>query len=386
MSSVTVEIVYRGIFQKNLAQRIARGIVLAARKEGKVGISFGRYGDSPERNGIPAKQFAIVAEDDLELQISMARYEPTEVDISIAVDDTLCKGVESWAWYGTQPINKLLHAGGLLLVTSIHAAETLLQWIHRQPYEYDIAIVKGPASFSGLWVYKEDHTEVRVLGTLARVAPQLFGLKSMEQAILQEWNDNLKVVSAKKAYERAVTRHVMPHEGNPTPVVEYEKPKYWEMQEGIVVKGIPVGKGFRGGEGGFQPERNPFFKKFTTRSMRPVVDFDKCVKCTLCWLQCPDSCFDITPEHLYDANMEACCGCGVCEAVCPVEQCITMVNETAFPDNTSQYEMWKQDGEAYRGWLQEKITQEKPVEQRSHGFRYRGQYQEEIAALQKEEA
>lgn len=97
MNPVTVEIVYRGIFQKTLAQRIGRGIVLAARKEGKIGISFGRYGDSPERNGVPAKQFAIVADDELELQISMARYEPTLVDITIAVDDTLCKGVESWA-------------------------------------------------------------------------------------------------------------------------------------------------------------------------------------------------------------------------------------------------------------------------------------------------
>jgi len=116
-----------------------------------------------------------------------------------------------------------------------------------------------------------------------------------------------------------------------------------------------------------------------------VVDFDTCVKCTLCWLQCPDSCFDVTPEHLYDANMDACCGCGVCEAVCPVEHCITMVSETAFLDNTSQYETWKQDPAAYKGWLQEKITQEKPLEERSHGFRYRGQYEEQIAAMQKEE-
>lgn len=385
MSSVTVEIVYRGIFQKTLGQRISRGIVLAARREGKVGISFGRYGDSPERNGIPAKQFAIVADDDLELQVSMARYEPSVVDITIAVDDTLCKGMESWAWYGVQPINRLLHAGGLLLVTSTQSPDTLLQWIHRQPYEYDLTIVKGPASFSGLWVYKEDHTDVRVLGTLARVAPQLFGLQALEQAILQEWDDNLKVVSARKAYDRATTRRVLPHEGNPDPVYDYEKPKYWEMQEGIVVKGIPVGTGFRGEEDGFQPARNPYFKKFTTRTMRPVVDFDKCVKCTLCWLQCPDSCFDVTPERLYDANMEACCGCGVCEAVCPVEDCITMVNESAFTDNASQYEAWKQDPQAYRTWLAGKIAEAKQLEHRAHGFHHRGQYAEEIAALQREE-
>ncbi len=46
-----VEIVYRGIFQKTLAKNIGRAIVLAAYAEGKPGITFGRYGDSPERNG-----------------------------------------------------------------------------------------------------------------------------------------------------------------------------------------------------------------------------------------------------------------------------------------------------------------------------------------------
>ena len=68
MGKVAVEVVYRGIFQKTLARNICRGIVLAARKEGKVGTSFGRYGDSPERNGIPAKNFAVVADTAEELE------------------------------------------------------------------------------------------------------------------------------------------------------------------------------------------------------------------------------------------------------------------------------------------------------------------------------
>jgi Pyruvate/2-oxoacid:ferredoxin oxidoreductase delta subunit len=112
--------------------------------------------------------------------------------------------------------------------------------------------------------------------------------------------------------------------------------------------------------------------------MRPVVNFDTCVKCTLCWIQCPDSCFDVTPEGLYDANMESCCGCGVCEAVCPVTDCITMVNEAAFDDNKSQWEMWRQDKDAYQVWLTEKIR-DRVTTERSHGFRYRGQYEEELA-------
>ena len=80
-----------------------------------MGTAFGRYGDSPERNGIPAKQFAVVADDELELEEHLAQYEPKDVDVTIAVDDTLCKGVESWAWYGLQPINKPTKAGGTLL-------------------------------------------------------------------------------------------------------------------------------------------------------------------------------------------------------------------------------------------------------------------------------
>src|SRR5216117_2814781 len=112
MAALICEIVYRGIFQKNLASRIARGIVLSARKSGRWGIAFGRYGDSPQRNGIPAKDFAIVADTNEELEQNMARYEPKHVDVTICVDDTLAKGVESWAWYGLQPINRLTVPNG----------------------------------------------------------------------------------------------------------------------------------------------------------------------------------------------------------------------------------------------------------------------------------
>src|SRR5215475_6766242 len=90
-ASWSVEVVYRGIFQKTLANRISRGVVLGARKDGKVGTAFARYGDSPERNGIPSKNFAGVATDEVELESSLARYEPASVDVSIVVDDTMCK-------------------------------------------------------------------------------------------------------------------------------------------------------------------------------------------------------------------------------------------------------------------------------------------------------
>src|SRR5579871_5301574 len=143
-ASWSVEVVYRGIFQKRLANRISRGVVLGARREGKVGTAFARYGDSPERNGIPSKNFAVVATAEVELESSLARYEPESVDISIVVDDTMCKGVESWAWYGVQPINKLVVPGGTLIVTSDKQPEELLKAIKTKPYDYQLLVVPSP--------------------------------------------------------------------------------------------------------------------------------------------------------------------------------------------------------------------------------------------------
>ena len=377
-----IEIIYRGIFQKLLAGRISRAIVLAAHEEGKPGISFGRYGDSPERNGIPAKNFAIVGTDEETLQQGMAKYEPKEVDITISVDDTLCKGVESWAWYGLQPVNKLLKPGGTLIVTSLQSPDTLIGMAHRKESPYKLAILKGTPSFSGLWVFKDDHTDVRILGAIAKLLPELFSLKAVQNVILKEWKNPVKAESAARAYERITTTTVQPNQGNPEVPYKFDFPKWHEMGEGIAIPSIPAGHGYEDpsthATGGFRPDRNPTFKKFTTRTMRPVVNFDTCIKCTLCWLHCPDSCFDVTPDNLYDANMQACCGCGVCEAVCPVKECVTMVNESEFSDNSSQWDSWKKDKEAYKVWLQDKI---KGHGERSHGFRYLGQYEEQVPEM-----
>lgn len=382
MAVTAVEIVYRGIFQKTLSRNICRTIVLASRKEGKIGTAFGRYGDSPERNGIPAKYFAIIADEELELQDILAKYEPKEVDVTVVVDDTLCKGVESWGWYGLQPINALTIEGGTLLVTSIQSADQLVQDIHTTDVGYNLSIIKGAKSFSGLWVYKDDHTDVRILGALAKVCPQLVGLDAYKEIIAEQSGDDLKVQSAAMSYDRVSTTPVEPGQGNTEVPFTFELPGYETMQDALVIKAIAPGTGFRGGEGGYQPVRNEVFKKWSTRTMRPVVNFETCTKCTLCWLQCPDSCFDVTPELLYDSDMESCCGCGVCEEVCPVPDCITMVNEEAFSDNSSQYDHWKKDRDGYMTWLEEKITTAKSElgeAGRSHGLHHWTQYDEQIA-------
>ena len=111
------------------------------------------------------------------------------------------------------------------------------------------------------------------------------------------------------------------------------------------------------------------------------MNFETCIKCTLCWLHCPDSCFDVTPDGLYDANMEACCGCGVCDDVCPVADCVTMVNEAEFNDNSGQWEFWQRDKEGYNQWMTGLVEKAK-AERRTHGFHHVGGYAEDIAEME----
>jgi pyruvate ferredoxin oxidoreductase delta subunit len=345
--SASVEVVYRGIFQKTLASRICRGIVLASRLEGKIGTAFARYGDSPERNNVPAKNFAVVASDEQELEKSLAKYEPAIVDVSVCVDDTMCKGIESWAWYGIQPINKLVREGGWLIVTSGRTPDELLEHIHQKPHDWNLAIIpagmrdgvyapEGTASFAGLWVYNDDNTDFHVLGAVARVAPEVVNIEAVEQAIVQQTGDQERAKAARWAYDNLLIRQVKAGEGSDKFYEEYEKPGWQDMREGIIVEAMKVGT------------RNPIYKKWSTRTRRPLINFDTCIKCTLCWLHCPDECFEVTPEGTYEVVYEACIGCSICEEVCPVENCITMVNELEFENNDSLYVTYKNDPGAYK--------------------------------------
>ncbi len=379
---LAVEVVYRGVFQKTLAKNITRDIVLAAHNEGKLGISFGRYGDAPERNGIPAKSFAIVADDELTLEAGMAQYEPKQVDVTVVLDDTLCKGAESWAWYGLQPVHHALKPNHTLIVISLENAPALLKNIHRRNEPYKLAVLKGIASFSGMWVFKDDHTDVRVLGAIAKALPQLFSLKSVEQFINEKLKNPLKATSARTAFEHFHTVDVKAGEGNPEELFKFELPGWENMRGGVSIKGQEQGGPYAdpvtGEVGGFRPSRNELFKKYSTRTERPVINFSTCTKCTLCWLNCPDAAFDVTPDGTYDANLESCCGCGICEDVCPVKDCVTMVNESEFQGNDSQYTAFKTDKASYLKWLETTIEKAEPIEKRSKGFRYRGQYQEQV--------
>lgn len=344
MSISSVEIVYRGVFQQSLARRIGRGIVLGARKENKLGFTFGRYGDSPERVGIPAKQFAVIGDSEGELQPFMTPYELHNNDVTVVLDETLCKGIESWAWHGLQPINGLTKPGGTLLVLSQMSPDDLVQLMPAKGAEYNLAVVKGSATWSSLWKYDDD-TDARILGALAKIAPHIISFDSVEYVIIQQWEQEHKTNLARQAFDKVKTRRVSADEGIKQIPTEAELPTWQQMGEALVIPAVPSREPVTGGP--YRAERNPNYKSRTTRTNRPVIDFSRCRKCGLCWLHCPDASLNTMPDGLYDIDFEYCNGCGICASICPVEDCITMVPEQRFTDDASQWETWQKDNKSY---------------------------------------
>lgn len=55
------------------------------------------------------------------------------------------------------------------------------------------------------------------------------------------------------------------------------------------------------------------------RIYRPIIDKDKCTKCVLCWLYCPENCIKLGSDFAPTVNLAHCKGCGICAKECPIK-------------------------------------------------------------------
>ncbi len=62
------------------------------------------------------------------------------------------------------------------------------------------------------------------------------------------------------------------------------------------------------------------------RSQRPQTNKDKCIKCGVCYLVCPEGAIQLAADGTYDFDLEHCKGCGICATECWTG-CISMVEE-----------------------------------------------------------
>ncbi|WP_456324723.1 4Fe-4S binding protein [Desulfonauticus submarinus] len=59
------------------------------------------------------------------------------------------------------------------------------------------------------------------------------------------------------------------------------------------------------------------------RTELPILDEEKCVKCGLCAIYCPEFCIHQDEDGFFRADLYYCKGCGICANECP-KKALTM--------------------------------------------------------------
>lgn len=84
--------------------------------------------------------------------------------------------------------------------------------------------------------------------------------------------------------------------------------------------------------GGTVIEAGNFVKRPTGdwRVFRPIINHDKCIRCLICWIVCPEPAISVVDKpyrttagrewkYSMEINYEFCKGCGTCVEECPVK-------------------------------------------------------------------
>lgn len=75
-----------------------------------------------------------------------------------------------------------------------------------------------------------------------------------------------------------------------------------------------------------EPGNTRQYKTGDWRSQVPTYNFDRCIKCAICQIYCPEGCIEQNAEGFFEANLYWCKGCGICARECPTAA-ITMMEE-----------------------------------------------------------
>lgn len=67
------------------------------------------------------------------------------------------------------------------------------------------------------------------------------------------------------------------------------------------------------------PGSTKVYKTGEWRTYKPEIDQVKCIKCSKCWLSCPDAAIYRDKEGKYLVNYDYCKGCLICAKECPVK-------------------------------------------------------------------
>lgn len=267
-------------------------VALASIHEGKFAQAFPSFG--PERRGAPVLAFNRIDS----VSPIRVRAAVTQPDIVLVLDPGLLNI--------TDVVSGLKQDGTLVVNSSRTLDDIKLDF--SGPWK--LAAVNATAIAREMLGVPIVNTTM--LGALVK-ATEIVDLESLFEPIQERFGPRgqANIDACRKAYEKVEVAEpiaVATNQGKSFPAEIL--PSWRELLSGCVITEAGNASQYRSGD---------------WRSQQPEFDYEKCNKCGLCYIFCPEGCIDPMEDGYFEANLYYCKGCGICANECP-KDVITMAD------------------------------------------------------------
>lgn len=269
-------------------------LALAAIEEGKFAQGFPSFG--PERRGAPVLAFNRISPRE-PIRIRAGVEHP---DIVVILDPSLL--------YITDVTSGLRERGTIV----VNSPKSIVDLKSELGEGWRIASVN--ATTIAREVLGGPIVNTTMLGALIK-ATEIVKLESLTEPIKERFGTRAKanIEAGHRAYQETQITEPVAAGVKPRPALQPEKlPSWQELLVGCVVAEPGSASQYRTGD---------------WKSQHPVWNHEKCIKCGICYLFCPEFCVQENQEGYFEADLYYCKGCGICARECWTEA-ITMVEKT----------------------------------------------------------
>jgi len=266
----------------------------AAIREGKYAQAMPSFG--PERRGAP-----VLAYNRVSAQNPIRTRAPvTEPDIVVVLEPNLLS---------ISDITSGLKRNGTIVVNSGKDIEDLKSDIGDF---WRLAVVNGTSIAKELLGVPIVNTTM--IGALIK-ASGIIALESMEEPLSERFGGKAKINinACQKAFKETLIIEPSADSSRERKIFPTDKLPGWkDIITGNVITEAGNASGYRTGD---------------WSSQLTEFNYDRCIKCGLCYIFCPEGCIEPFGDGYFKANNYYCKGCGICAKECPANV-ITMIEES----------------------------------------------------------
>ena len=282
------------------AKVASRALGSAAFYEGYYAQDFPLYG--AERRGAPIAAFTRISDEPI-----LERGIIFEPDIVIIIDETLLNDPIAMPLSGVKE-------GGVVFINTTYQTDKA-----KARYKISANVITLDLTKIGI-----DMLGAPVLSALAgSVGARILGLSadSLKKAVEKEISE---IITDRVLIEKNIDaalycfNAISPIEINLSPHV-LSGEETTAVQKGSPVISVPFEPAIISSPAINAKANTPLRKTGNWRLFKPVWDHEKCTKCMMCVVSCPDGCISVNPAGLPNTNYENCKGCMICAEVCPSE-------------------------------------------------------------------